>query len=186
MSTDHDLDDIEALDELSALYREARAVRIPEDLDRRVLAAAHRELEAGRFRRRVRWIAPLALAATLVLGVGLVTVLQPPQRELPSEQPAFVTEPSRVQPQSAPAPSGRRLRQAEDLIAPGALQPSLDAGSKPEAASSPPLRPPEAWLADIIELRRQGRITEADTALREFRQHYPDYSLEALREAYTP
>ncbi len=36
-------------------------------------------------------------------------------------------------------------------------------------------RSPEAWLADIVELRRQGRTAEAEASLAEFRRRYPDY-----------
>lgn len=36
-------------------------------------------------------------------------------------------------------------------------------------------RPPEKWLADIAELRRQGRLAEAEASLAAFRRRYPDY-----------
>jgi len=41
---------------------------------------------------------------------------------------------------------------------------------------------PEAWLARIAELRKQGRAKEADESLAEFRKRYPDYKIpETLR-----
>jgi hypothetical protein len=36
---------------------------------------------------------------------------------------------------------------------------------------------PEAWLARIAELRKQGRAKEADESLAEFRKRYPDYKI---------
>jgi hypothetical protein len=36
-------------------------------------------------------------------------------------------------------------------------------------------RSPEEWLADIAELRRQGRIAEAEASLAKFRRRYSDY-----------
>jgi hypothetical protein len=44
-----------------------------------------------------------------------------------------------------------------------------------------PTSVPERWLDQVRQLRRQGRIEEADAALAEFRQHYPDYPLGALQ-----
>ena len=38
---------------------------------------------------------------------------------------------------------------------------------------------PEAWLERVRELRRGGRLDEANRLLREFRQRYPDYKLPA-------
>jgi hypothetical protein len=41
---------------------------------------------------------------------------------------------------------------------------------------------PEAWLARIAELRKEGRKREADESLAEFRKRYPDYRIpESLR-----
>jgi hypothetical protein len=36
---------------------------------------------------------------------------------------------------------------------------------------------PEAWLARIAELRKEGRQREADESLAEFRKRYPDYKI---------
>ena len=44
-------------------------------------------------------------------------------------------------------------------------------------------RPPAKWLAEIAELRRRGRIAEAEASLREFRRRYPDYPLEGRQTA---
>lgn len=40
-------------------------------------------------------------------------------------------------------------------------------------------RQPVEWLAEIAELRRQGRTAEADASMAEFRRAYPDYPLDA-------
>ena len=36
-------------------------------------------------------------------------------------------------------------------------------------------RSPTEWLAEIAELRQQGRTAEAEASLAEFRRRYPDY-----------
>lgn len=70
-------------DEISALYRETRAVEPPAWLDRRILAAANaaavsRPAPAKQpvGRRLTRWTVPLALAATVVLTVGVVRMVR--------------------------------------------------------------------------------------------------------------
>ena len=40
---------------------------------------------------------------------------------------------------------------------------------------------PEAWLAHIAELRKQGRIKEAEESLAAFRKRYPDYPIPAAK-----
>jgi hypothetical protein len=47
--------------------------------------------------------------------------------------------------------------------------------------------PPEKWLEQIEELRKQGKLGEAKTSLAEFKQRYPDYPLPAsLKDGIKP
>jgi len=70
-------------DKISALYRETRAVGSPAWLDGQILAAAHAAVESRQTpakpsvkRRLTRWTVPLALAATVVLTVGVVRMVR--------------------------------------------------------------------------------------------------------------
>ena len=99
MSTDskinskRDLDepDLAGLEELLATYQRSPQQQPPAALDQRILAAAAQTQTVTTLpvrQPRARWSAPLALAATMVLGVGLVTLIQHelPQHELPQHE----------------------------------------------------------------------------------------------------
>lgn len=69
-----------------------------------------------------------------------------------------------------------------------------DAKTVPECRSAPTAaerslnqsvqtREPELWLDRIRQLRKEGRIQEANAALAAFRQRYPDYPLNELQAA---
>lgn len=239
-------DELHVHDErLSALYRETRAVEPPVWLDRRILAAAKAAVEsrpgsvAPLSRRRAsRWTVPLALAATVVLAVGVVRMVQETgelkapsemeavrslarpaaeadaaatgrtqslsaERELPPAAPPLSASPTI--PPSAPADGAPPQASRPIPAAPATLQsaPAKPAASKQrvpaeregDTSETAPARaeekksaaardrvsrrPPVEWLAEIAELRRQGRTAEADASLAEFRRWYPDYSLDA-------
>jgi len=72
-----------------------------------------------------------------------------------------------------------------------ASSPEAKAGPQPKAgvvASIAPPLGPEQLLERIAELRQQGRHEEADTALAEFRQRYPEYRIseEMLKKVERP
>jgi len=68
--------------ELSALYQRGRKDEPPPHLDAQILAAAHREAATRPpAPRRARWQIPLALAATVVLSVTVVSLLREQQPE---------------------------------------------------------------------------------------------------------
>ena len=47
--------------------------------------------------------------------------------------------------------------------------------------------PPEKWLEQIEELRKQGKLEEAKTSLAEFKKRYPEYPLPAsLKDGIKP
>ncbi|MDG4552378.1 MAG: hypothetical protein P9F19_10395 [Candidatus Contendobacter sp.] len=190
---------------LSELYRATRAADPPAWLDQRILAAARTAAEPRSTpsiplprRRGFRfWGAPVALAATVALTVGLLRWL-PPVGEL-GGKPAALEE----QALRAPAQPAAKLDAARAEIAPSARSmpaasppspPPVPASSAPARPSTPasrlaePLPPsedkavlhdattrrsPAAWRAEIAELRRQGRHAEAEARLAEFRRRYP-------------
>ncbi len=183
--------------ELSALYQATPKVEPPAALDARILSAARAAVAPrpvsmlSRFRTFRFWAAPVALAATLMLAVGLTPLLYQA-----SEQSASLdmqTPPAAKSAAEADAGNRQELKAADRALpatpAPAASSLSLPmerrkadplqsapASIKQEAAQ--PLhapRSPEAWLAEIAELRRQGRTAEAEARLAEFRRYYPDY-----------
>ena len=193
--------------DLSALYQATPRVEPPATLDERILSASRAAVAPrpvsilSRFRTFRFWAAPVALAATLILAVGLTPLLYqaseqsasldmqtPPlakpaaeadagnRQELKAADRALPTAPAPAAPApAAPAPAASSLslpmeRRKLDLLH------SAPASVKEEAAQPLPApRSPEAWLAEIAELRRQGRTAEAEARLAEFRRYYPDY-----------
>lgn len=235
---------------ISALYRETRAVEPPAWLDRRILAAAEAAVESRPVsvtplpkRRASRWTVRLALAATVVLTVGVVRMVQETgelkapsemeavrslarpaaeadtavtgraeslsaKRELPQAEPPAAAPPlpaSPAIPLSAPADGATPQVSRPIPAAPATLQsaPAKPSASKQEVPAEREggtsemaparaeekksaavrdrisRRAPVEWLAEIAELRRQGRTAEADASLKEFRRLYPDYPPDA-------
>jgi hypothetical protein len=134
--------------ELSRAYQREAAPPPPHLLDRRVL-----ELSQGRYGAPV-YLAPLALAASVLLSVALVlAMLFGPQ-------------------------GSKRRDETPHLIRVAALTDPAGSGSLAErlqyyGAEAPP--EPARWLAEIGALRRAGRTREADAEWQRFRRAYPDY-----------
>lgn len=254
-------------EQITHLYQETSVVEPPEWLDRRILMVATAAVTAPSpvtqalpKRRNPRWLAPLALAATVILTVGLVRLmyqsgelqaplrseaakswadqeakedspakqradsvsadahlqsapeaLAPPIAEMPTSQvlgktigssksaaaplpstesnasslvaPAAPTTSSAVPAASVPTASASRQRRAvaesqkklETLEIAPATKP---AESETADQSLPGRRSPQQWLQAIAELRRQGRITEANAELAQFKRHYPNHPLD--------
>ena len=150
---------------LSRQYRKEAVPAPPPALDRRVLAlsasgGSHRvpapSMARGTYRQSP-CLAPLALAASVLLSMALVLaiVFGPQKAKRADNVPRLVRVAARAD-LSAAAPVDRR----------------------PRLYSSDPPRPhsPSQWLAEIAALRRAGRISEADTELRRFREIYPAYA----------
>lgn len=167
---------------LSELYRETVRTEPPAWLDERILAAAQ-TAEARRPARILplrrpgirRWAIPAALAATVVLGTGVI------QRVRHAGELAPVMERKAALP---PVESAAKL----DAMPAAPLQPAAPAANLPRpmlrsveqkstAIREETERTPAAWLADIAELRRQGRMKEAEAQLAQFRQRYPHVPL---------
>lgn len=149
-------DGIEGLAELTALYRDGRGAGSPADLDASIRAAARGDAPT----RRRRWQPTLALAASLMLGIGLIGLMSrqvpPPADEsasFKSGSPATLeAESPAPEPAAVADPAERRATAGQDRQYPT----------------------PEAWRARIAELQRQGRNDEAASELAAFRRVYPD------------
>ena len=79
---------------LSSLYGKTRSVQPPPELDRIVLQAAHKAApQTPVTTLSSRWHLPLAVAAVLVLSVGIVTTLQREEAEILTEPADFARAP---------------------------------------------------------------------------------------------
>jgi hypothetical protein len=138
--------------ELSRAYRKEPAPLPPPALDRRVAALCI----PGAVNGRSPCLAPLALAASVLLSMALVLaiVFGPQKAKRGDDAPRLIRVAARADLSPAPVDRGLRLY-----------------------SSDPPHpRTPSQWLADIAALRRAGRMNEADTEFRRFRNAYPAYS----------
>ena len=188
--------DIKALDEylkggsdISQRYRELRREEVPPELDRRVLDEARAAVASGGGRSRawLRWGAPVALAASVILAVTVVI------ESGPQNDTSFVTQPAAVdkarlepqrqveesklqdqvaqerreveQPVFAAEPPAVTVQQAAPASAPAAPPPA--ALAKAESEERLNRRAPEEGRADAKALREQTTVTSSvavDTA----------------------
>lgn len=149
----------------------------PAALDARILAEARAAVGPARG-GKPRWLMPLALAATVVLSVGVVMFMARqgagplPPEALPvpetktatppaAEKTLVVTPKATVTPKEAPVAAPRE-------------KPRFEAR---EVTIPPKVKTPEQWLAEIEALRRAGKHAEAEAELAEFRRRYPQYPL---------
>jgi len=181
----------------------------PAELDRIVLRQARDAIEGERPMRLFgmpRWAAPVAIAATLVLGLSVVlkTGMEPSDRipevrveniapevrvediapEVRVEEIAQRIDPPDAQvatpPAIAPAPAPPNAPAASDAVV-------VDLASPPVmATTSAPARAGEAaawrrdarsWQAEIERLRASGDTARADAELAEFNRQYRAYAV---------
>lgn len=137
--------------ELSRDYHRQAKPMPPRTLDRQVLRLARQA------HGKSPCLAPLALAATVLLSIGLVLaiILSPPAARHIEEAPRLLRTALRAD-MPARAPIGRALQLY--------------------SSDPPTLREPGAWRAEIAALRRAGRNSEADAEYRRFRKVYPQYA----------
>jgi hypothetical protein len=155
-----DLDDyLRGGSALSRQYKKESAPMPPHALDRRVLSS-YREVQ-GTAQRLTPCLAPLALAASVLLSVALVLaiVFGPQAAKRVDDAPRLVRVAAH-----AGAPANASLNRRLQLYS---SDPRLE-------------RTPSVWLADIAALRRAGRNNEADAEFRRFRDAYPGYSTAEL------
>jgi hypothetical protein len=180
-------------DKVSAAYRALGSEEPPGALDQAILAAARR--------RASRWGVPLSIAAVLVLAVGVTLRVQ---QEKPGVEPVALAPQVMETPRPMAAP---RAALEREVAKSGARSSAAEAPrSAPAAADAVPAAPasapavagaavqnrmraelaakpakaelaPEAWLARIAELRKEGRLREAEDSLAEFKKRFPDYKI---------
>jgi len=85
------------------------------------------------------------------------------QRQIPAVQ---------APPVAAPVPGANTLRESAS-----AVQGTVSGLASRVAVSEAKERTPEKWLADIRKLKTDGKATEAERELAEFKKRYPDYIL---------
>lgn len=123
---------------------------------------------------------------------------QDEEEALPETTPAQVPLPARqgaVAPQEAagaastapattPASSASPSRFEEQELTRERLEapnkPGRPDRRMPAAKTSAETRSPEVWLRHIAELRKQGKLNEAEASLAEFKKRYPDYPIETI------
>jgi hypothetical protein len=179
--------DIKALDEylkggsdISQRYRELGREDVPPELDRRVLDEARAAVAGGgggRSRSWLRWGAPVALAASVVLAVTVViesgpqndsSLLQKPatvdKAQLESQrqveeyklQDQVAQQPQQQPPAFAPEPPAVMVRQAAPASAPASPPPAALAKAEERLNT---VAPPEEVRVDAKALREQSSAT---------------------------
>jgi hypothetical protein len=97
---------------------------------------------------------------------------------VPREREAVA--PPAQQPSVAPAPAMKQdMPRAKMAARPPAKAASQASGPATALIRELELQPAEKWVEKVEALRRDGRRTEADELLVEFRRRFPDYSLPA-------
>lgn len=177
-------------------YRQLQQVQPSPALDRRVLAAAASAREASPA-RQPRWFAPLGLAASVVLALGLVLQLRhatdPPVPPAKTEAPALsegaqAPLPAADSPATSSSATLERLDQAAGAAPDAAPAPASEA-AYPAAKSPPALRRDlydagrtvpadpatvEAWLALARSLVQRGETGQARLELQRLLESHPD------------
>jgi hypothetical protein len=99
----------------------------------------------------------------------------------PQEEAAGATS---TAPASAPVPQTAPSQLEERELKPDRLEAPMEAERSdrlaPAAKSAAEALSPEAWLRHIAKLREQGKLTEAEASLAEFKKRYPDYPIETI------
>ena len=158
----------EDLDQLLALYRQAQRPQPPAELDRRILSAARETsivtLLPIKKLQHSRWSAPLALAASLVLGIGLLTLVRHElNQQYPTESRDFAPPSERLQnlndaPVAAPQPAPIASEFAPEEPAP---ESTLQMAPAPPPAAPAAPRLPAARQADPPTLRESAPTSES-------------------------
>ena len=153
--------DNEADSRIGALYRESDDLRVPDALNRAVLDEARRAVETPRV-VMPSWLRPLAFAATLALGVGLLFEMQAvtPLQETGSVQsdgmpPAVQAARDRALP-AATVPAAEQVTASEKPAGNRHMQKYRDAGAEPAAiaeAEAPGTPLPVAATGDVQALQ---------------------------------
>ena len=142
--------------ELSRRYRAASDQAPPAALDELIRAAAHRAATPVRSSWQRKWGAPLALAASVVLGLGVVLRVAV---ERPDLQPAIQADGGGDKVTSPPAPASQSTAPATPATAPAPTEstapPVLDRNAMQEPA--PRARKAERPAASLPETKAIAR-----------------------------
>lgn len=105
-----------------------------------------------------------------------------PERRAFPAAPAPASSPASAEPalqSSGVAAAGVAAHQYSGATAERSRPQSVESTTRnlTDAGASRSIESPQAWLARIEALRKQGRIREADDSFAEFRKRYPDFPL---------
>jgi hypothetical protein len=152
----------------------------PAELDRIVLRRARDAIEDDhpvRFFGMPRWAAPVAIAATLVLGVSIVfrAGLQPEQR-VPQVRVENISQRVEIGEPAATSPPAETPAPPADASAGGAVV--IDLASPMNVNNTVPAwrHDAKAWQAEIQRLRTSGDAARADAEQAEFNRQFRAYA----------
>lgn len=163
----------------------------PAELDRIVLRQARDAIEGERPMRLFgmpRWAAPVAIAATLVVGLSIVlkTGMEPTDR-IPEVRVENIAQridhpdaPMATPPAPPPAPAPQNSPMASDaVIVDLAPPPAMATASAPARAFEAAAwrRDARSWQAEIERLRATGETARADAELAEFNRQFRAYAV---------
>lgn len=187
------------LDPLRRSYARAGGGSPPYDVDAAVLAHGRAALQPET--RRRRWWIPVSVAATALIAFSLVTRLQQETAPYPVELDVATAQ----QPQlrgadvdevAAPTEPAELLVASHDEAAPKKMMPARESmprmtpepaqestavaastvvPASEQAASTPELEAPDAWLARIEALEAAGRLEEAGRQRQLLEAAYPGW-----------
>lgn len=143
---------------LSRRYREASRETAPPQLDEIVLAEAR--AAAARKPRLNRWLTPIALAATVMLGVNLAWNLREHAGPAPQPVPAGGNGPGNAPETQAKVETSRSPPPAGATAAP----PAMRRDSKTPGAAAPAVAPPDPPMATALAAAEQERAARTDLA----------------------
>jgi hypothetical protein len=104
--------------------------------------------------------------------------LEARQQQAPTVEPQNTQAPASSTAATPTQPEKReQSAAAEAALSRRAPAPAAAPAPAPQVLASAVALPPERLLERIAELRKEGRHDEADKALAEFRQRYPDYRI---------
>ena len=176
-----DTGDIRGLAEVSEAYGRAGFSELPpEELDRAIRSAAARATRRPLLAAHLpTWALPIAIAATLIIGVtvllrsndtsiGTSETAQTPLEDrgaTPAREPSSDATP--VQPMGQSNPSRMSTK------------PAPDTGQTADGCGETVVIDPDAWLACISSLRKQGSLEQAARELESLRTRFPQFALPA-------
>lgn len=166
-------------------------------LDQAVMNRAKRELEepgkASRRRTSIKWLGAFATAAVVVLALTVV-LEQEPRAPIPSAQeadglrldseaPPGNQSPARLEavPQKA-----RAEPPAEESLTKQLLRENVAPAATAATASAENNTGADAWIKQLLELKKARQFEKLTSELARFRSVYPDYPLPPELEEIRP